>query len=282
MTEDHRSLLERAFPQIEIATIEQVGMGWDCFTYEVNGEWIVQLPRLPGAEETTRKQIALLPELARELPAAVPIPALVSEHPLCMAYRKIPGFPLDVDRALDGHVPERLGRFLRDLHMAPPEILGWRPRGPEAWREEYRELLGAFRERVFPLLPAPERAAADAMFESFVGRDANFRFATVVVHRDLGPQHVLVTANGDLAGVIDWGDAAIGDPAIDFWWLAGHPAFGERMLAACGGEPDPTFRDRARFYFRVGPWHEVTYGLDTDQPAFVASGLAGVRERLAD
>jgi hypothetical protein len=28
------------------------------------------------------------------------------------------------------------------------------------------------------------------------------------------------------------------------------------------------------------PWHEVVYGLDTEQPAFVASGLAGVRVRL--
>jgi hypothetical protein len=28
------------------------------------------------------------------------------------------------------------------------------------------------------------------------------------------------------------------------------------------------------------PWHEVQYGVETDQPRFVESGLAGVRERL--
>jgi hypothetical protein len=60
------------------------------------------------------------------------------------------------------------------------------------------------------------------------------------------------------------------------------PAAGERALAAYGGEADAAFRDRARFYHRIGPWHEVVYGLDTEQRRFVERGLAGVRERLAD
>jgi hypothetical protein len=28
------------------------------------------------------------------------------------------------------------------------------------------------------------------------------------------------------------------------------------------------------------PWHEVKYGVETGRPAFVDSGLEGVRERL--
>jgi aminoglycoside phosphotransferase (APT) family kinase protein len=280
-TDEHRRLAEELFPELPVRSFEPVGGGWDCFTYQVDGGWILQFPRLPGAVETTRKQISLLPRLAPELSAMVPVPELVSEEPLCMGYRRIPGEPLDVDAALGGDLPEQLGCFVRDLHAVPPEAVGWHPRGPEALRRDLRAELQTFRERVTPLLSPAERRAAGAMFEAFVDDDANFRFALAVVHRDIGPEHVLVTPEGDLAGVIDWGDAEVGDPALDLWWVAGHPEFGERMLTAYGGAPDARFRGRAEFYFRLGPWHEVTYGLDTDQPSFVQRGLQGVRGRLS-
>jgi hypothetical protein len=30
----------------------------------------------------------------------------------------------------------------------------------------------------------------------------------------------------------------------------------------------------------LSPWHEVQHGVESGQPAFVESGMAGVRERL--
>ncbi len=72
----------------------------------------------------------------------------------------------------------------------------------------------------------------------------------------------------------------VGDPARDLWFLDPFPGFGERVLAAYGGEPDAGFRARASFYHRVGPWYEVLHGLDAGQPEFVESGLDGVRGRL--
>jgi hypothetical protein len=37
---------------------------------------------------------------------------------------------------------------------------------------------------------------------------------------------------------------------------------------------------RGRDWHLIGPWHEVLFGLDTDQPDFVASGLEGTTARL--
>lgn len=280
---EHRALIAELFPALgAIAPCEPMGDGWDYFTYEVNGEWIVQLPRTEADARTLQAQIQLLTELAGEVSAPVPEPELVSLEPAAMAYRKIEGSPLLEARLPEaGMLPERLGRFLYDLHMVPLEYLGLRGRGPGAWRERYAQELARFGEQVLPLLGADERRAAESMFGSFLDDERNFRFPDALVHNDLGPAHILMTATGDLAGVIDWGDAAPGDPAIDFSWSLGHaPELGERALAAYGGPPDPTFRERARFYDRLGPWHEVTYGLETGQETFLASGLAGVRERL--
>jgi hypothetical protein len=45
---------------------------------------------------------------------------------------------------------------------------------------------------------------------------------------------------------------------------------------------DEAIRRRARAWHRLGPWHEVLYGIDTNDDGYVASGLAGVRLRLSD
>jgi aminoglycoside phosphotransferase (APT) family kinase protein len=278
----HRRLVGELFPGLELSSFEPIGHGWDCFTYRVDGEWIVQMPRLPGAEQTLEKQMRLLPEIAGEVSGAVPVPELVSFDPVVMGYRAIDGVSLaEAPIPEAGILPERLGRFLYDLHMVPLEFVGLRGPVAPAWRERLTTELANFRDRVMPLLSAEETARADRMFDGYLDDERHFRFPDAIAHQDLGPEHLLMTPTGDLAGVIDWGDAGPGDPAIDFGWLLHHaPEIGQRALAAYGGAPDETFLARAAFYDSVGPWHEVTYGLDNDLPASVESGLAGVRERL--
>jgi aminoglycoside phosphotransferase (APT) family kinase protein len=197
-----------------------------------------------------------------------------------MGYRKIAGVPFpEVGKA--GIWPERLGRFLYDVHMVPPEFVGMRAHPADSIREGRRARLAEWRARIVPLLDPLERGRAIDLFAAYLDDDENWRFATCLTHGDLGPEHILVTPAGDLAGVIDWGDASVGDPVWDFaWLLRAAPLVGERAVAAYGGEPDQHFRDRARFAFALMPWHEVAHGLATGQPAFVQSGLAGVRARL--
>jgi aminoglycoside phosphotransferase (APT) family kinase protein len=281
-TDEHRSLVRRMFPSLACETLVPVGDGWDCFTYEVDGAWIVQLPRHDLAAETLRMQISMLPELSREVSAPIPFPELASLEPPAMAYRKLEGSPASEvpATALLGIWPERLGRFLYDLHLVPLEFVGLRGVGPEAWRGRLRAQIGEFDARVVPLLASGEARHARSLFDAFMSHVSD-RFAESLVHADLGPAHVLVTPTGDLAGVIDWGDATPGDPAIDFAWLLHAPSdAGERALAAYGGPSDASFRARAAGYHAIAPWYEVLQGLETDRPELVDSGLRGVRERL--
>jgi hypothetical protein len=277
--EEHRAFVRERFG-LDPASFEPLGDGWSYDTYLADGDFVFQFARLPGQDETLRKQIALLPGLASEVSGRVPVPEHWSDDPPCMGYRKIDGSPFpEIGDA--GIWPERLGRFLYDVHMVPPEFVGMRARSAEAVREDLRAQLGEWRDRIVPLLDAEEGGRALDLFESYAEDDAIWRLATCLTHGDLGPEHILVTPTGDLAGVIDWGDASVGDPVWDFaWLLEAAPLVGERALAAYGGEPDQHFRVRARSAFALMPWHEVEYGLNTEQPAFVSSGLAGVRARL--
>jgi aminoglycoside phosphotransferase (APT) family kinase protein len=275
--DDHGALIARLLPDA-VASVRRIEGGWAYATYEVDGEWIVQVPELAGEDDSLRKQIGLLPELARELSAPIPVPEAVSLDPPAMAYRRIEGEPMAAGRS--GFWPERLGRFLYDLHMVPPEIVGMRAESPAGVRAAMREEIDVLSAAVLPLLEPDERPRAEAMCAAFLGEDANWRFAPCLTHGDIGPEHVLLTPGGDLAGVLDWGDCSVGDPAWDFaWMLHAMPAEAERALAAYGGPPDERFRARARALFALMPWHEVKYGVLTGRPSFVESGLAGLRER---
>jgi aminoglycoside phosphotransferase (APT) family kinase protein len=116
------------------------------------------------------------------------------------------------------------------------------------------------------------------MFRDFFSGSTDFD--PVLLHADLGPEHVLHRGSV-LTGVLDWSDARIGDPALDLAWTthATGPHFAAALRSAYGGD-DPTLGERALFYHRLGPWHEVLYGLDENRPEFVRSGLDGIRERL--
>lgn len=279
-TDEHRTLVEELFPSVGVRTFEPIGSGWTYDTYDVNGEWIVQLPRSERATDSLRAQLSLLPELSREVSALIPVPSLVSLEPPAMVYPKLHGAP--ADDAPTGYWPERLGRFLYDLHMVPPEFVGLRATSVEGLRETRRRECAELAEIVVPRLGGGHRDRAERMLSAYLDDDRLWGFATCLTHGDLGPEHVLVGPSGDLVGVLDWEEAGIGDPAWDFaWWLHEMPDEGERALAAYGGPPDGAFRERARHVWALTPWHEVAYGVRAGGESFVDDGLRGVLARLS-
>ncbi|HEU5368459.1 MAG TPA: phosphotransferase, partial [Ktedonobacterales bacterium] len=207
-----------------------------------------------------------------------------------VGYRKIDGVELRVN-VLASAQPERIARqlaeFLSCLHAFPVERAAQlKVRGASAddWRRHYQELFRRVSDGVLPLLEAPVRAKAAALWERFLTDDANFAFRPVLIHRDLSSAHILYdTASSALAGIIDWGDAWIGDPALDFVGLLseyGHE-FTEATLAGYRGEQDATFWRRMHFYLRVVPFHEVLYGVQEGDETHIRQGVEGIEQALA-
>ena len=137
-------------------------------------------------------------------------------------------------------------------------------------------------EQAVPFLDPATRANSTSLWDGFLATEANFRFIPVLIHRDLGGEHILCTPDGSgIAGVIDWGDVAIGDPAMDFVGLfILNPDMMEQVLLSYDGQIDESFRQRIDFYAKVGPFHEIRYGLQTGQKQYIESGVQGVSRRL--
>jgi aminoglycoside phosphotransferase (APT) family kinase protein len=233
--------------------------GWDYRVLVVDDSWVVRWPRHALAVEEIGREVALLPALAPFLPVGVPRFEYVSREPWLVVYRLIRGAPL-VDEDSDG-----VRAFLDALHAVDVEaVSASRP----DWLGTYRDQAEEFRRVVLPLLDPDERSRGEALLaetETLTG------FRPALTHSDLGPEHLLVR-DEKLVGVIDWGDARIGDPAIDYAWLLNGPF--------PGWDVDDELRRRARIYHRLGPWFEVHYGVFTDRPEWARSGLVGIRSRL--
>jgi aminoglycoside phosphotransferase (APT) family kinase protein len=275
------NVLRAHVPGLRIDRIVAIDSGWDSVVYEVDGRWIFRFPRRAEVVERLRVEGALLPELASVLPIAVPVfEVAVFDDVNFVGYRKLSGVPLRHGTD-EPELGRSLGAFLAALHRFPLERarkLGVRDGSAEEWFERQRRFLETLEERVVPLLEAGDQVRAQGLFADLFRSGRAFEPA--LLHADLGPEHVLHRGRS-VTGVIDWSDTRIGDPALDFAWLLhGTGArFSDALLAAYGTGAGK-LGDRARFYHRLGPWHEVLYGLDENRPELVASGLDGIRARL--
>ena len=258
MSADRNRLITEALGQSP-KTILEIDDGYDFVVAIVDDDWVFRFPRRAAVEAALEVEIVLLPALAPALPVDVPSFAHISRDPLFVGYRLIRGEAL-VDEDADG-----VRAFLEALHALDPS---GPPLEQPDWVEAYRVQCAEFERLVLPFLDNDRRAQARRLFAD---AETLVDFKPTLLHADLGPDHLLVR-DGRLVGVIDWGDARVGDPALDYAWLLNGPF--------ADWDVDPDLRRRARFYHRLAPWYETHYGLFTNQPAHLERGLAGIRERL--
>ncbi|MGX1811211.1 phosphotransferase [Nocardia sp. NPDC055321] len=246
--------------------------GWDSRATLVDGRWVVRTPRRPEVEAQLLRETETMPWLAARLPLPVPIPEVVTRTPLVVRHPLVPGEPLETPLAAHGRA---LGEFLLALHGTPVDAAVERGfAGAERTHHDRVDADRRFRAEVLPLLPDSHRSRGVELL------DAVLRFPTdTLVHGDLGPEHVLADGTR-VTGVIDFGDAHVGDAAIDLaWGLFGTPAGFADELARVYGVTEE-LRERALAWHRLGPWYEVLYGVDIDDANVAAQGVAGVIERL--
>lgn len=214
-----KRLIAAQFPRWSALPVTPVEVdGWDNRTYRLGDRMTARLPTAAGYVPAVAKEDEWLPRLAPALPVAVP-PVLG---------HGVPGegypFPWSVRGWLPGETarPDRVGDMSRfavalagfllalqrcDTNGGPVagEHSFYRGTPPAFYDEETRGLLAALKGRV-------DTDRATAVWEAALA--AEWRGEPVWFHGDIASGNLLV-AEGELAAVIDFGTAGVGDPACD-------------------------------------------------------------------
>jgi len=263
---DHLGVDDRAVP---------IHGGWASWTFDVGGDRILRVARNAEIAAAHRREERLLPELARHVDFAVPVPATVGEFDghTYMLYPRLPGRAIGAgDRVGD------VAGMLRRLHSFPveraSELLG---RPVDGWRDSYVRDWTWMERDVLPRLDPGLRTVVE---ERYTAALATFDgFTPVLVHTDLGTEHILCDEDGSPTAIIDFETATPGDPAIDFVGL--WATFGEdvtrRLIADYGRSVS---EERLRFYLWMGAAHAIRHGVAEGDEAIVADGVAGLTARL--
>jgi aminoglycoside 2''-phosphotransferase len=284
-TEDYGQIIAACFPDLAIERCRPLAEGWDSVAVAVNSEFIFRFPKRPDIEPQYRIERRLLPALAAALPLPVPDVAFFwpggGAYPgTFIGHHLIAGAQLANEHLTPEHtagIVQQLGRFLSALHRFPinqATRLGVPTFDEAGWRVRYQDQFAQIQSQVLPLLDEVAQARITHDWQAFLADETHFQVA--VIHHDLADEHILYEpGHGAISGIIDWGDTAIGDPAIDFTGLlaAYGEDFTERVLAHYQGQVDASFRDRMRFYHGAMPLNTVLFGLDTAQEEYVREGL---------
>ena len=280
LTSEVREAVLSAFPGADIDSARPLGEGWASIAYRVQdakgGLWAVRLPKPTSswAVEDLEREAPLLPALEAW---GVPVPRsarllrdaggalLVSLQRVVEGsqVKRAPRARVEAARLADS-----LGAALARLHAFPTDearTLGVSDR--EMWAGHYEPMI----ERCVGLLPPASARWLETRARTFLDEGGTAKAARVLIHADLSGEHIYASEDGHLEGIIDWADATIGDPALDFAGLLNdYPwRFLEAVLAsyaARGGAVDPDALRRARFYIDVAPIFGVLWATESGFP----------------
>jgi aminoglycoside phosphotransferase (APT) family kinase protein len=213
-------------PALACERAEHLGSGWGSDVYRLDDGLVARFPRTAAAAEWVDAEHAVLGLVASSLASAFAVPRVVGRG------RAGTHFPDDF----------LVCTLVRGISAAP---------APRPVRDELAEDLGRALTRIHAVPVEDARAAGLREVE---WDDSGYAGPPRLLHGDFRAGNVVVDpASGRLAGVIDWGNAAVGDPALDFMTLVIWRgwAFMRRALDAYALPVDDGFLDRVRYHARL-------------------------------
>lgn len=249
--------------------------------------WIVRAPRRAAAGAALEAEMGVLKSLVRareaglvDFEVARPAGAATiagEDGGRAIVYSDVAGSPLVLAALEPGPgLAAGIGRALAQIHELPVSLI--EDQGmPVYSASEYRDRRLAELDAGIQTGLVPPRLAD--RWEKQLENISWWRFEPTVVHGDMG-EHQLLISEGQVAGVMDWMDARVADPADDLSWLAAAApedvldsvfeayTMGRRELR------DPHLLDRARLASELALLRWLMYGVRTENSDVIADGQA--------
>ena len=282
----YKERIRQLAPEVAVNSISLNREGLLNDVVIINDELIFRFPKHEYGFKHLKDEARILRLLQNYITLDIPSPLYETDD--CLAYRMIPGETLrrDVLMKLPNSdqqaVADQLAQFLKELHGVPiNEIADFEmPMADALMRYEgWVNVYARIREKVFPLLMPHVREWVTEHFESHLAARSNFEYELRVVDTDIPPYHIMYDRQRrGINGIIDFGSAGLGDPAIDFGVIIYN--YGESFMDRFYGVyPEAeTYLKRARFYAGA---HEVRWlltGVERNDPWWFAVHIGSAKD----
>lgn len=272
-------------PDLIIDKIDYNEEGQNNDVVIINDDLIFRFPKYEKGIEALKIETGLLLILKERISLTIPVPQFYFlDTNECSnafsAYKLIKGSPLrrnifnNIQDKLK--VANQLAIFLKELHNVPLSKINDAGISVMDGFEEWLHLYNEVREKLFPFMREEARSSVSKGFENFLQDEKNKAYEKVLIHGDFGPSNILYNNDTQIVtGIIDFSEASIGDPAIDFASLIGPFGYGEDFLFLFK-EIYPqveSFLGRARFYASTFALQEVLFGLKVNDEEAFRSGI---------
>jgi len=283
--------IQTEFPELAVLSSRLIDKGDDHAVVAINGRLIFRFPRGSAYRKAFADELKVTAALRGKSPIPIPDYTFVARDAAFGGYRRLPGREMTVARfdrlsnLQQRRIVETLARFLSELHRLDRGTLPrYRAREPwsgtdlEAQRNQY---FTRRRAVIAPHLGTAMIAKIDAFYDSYAGACRNVP-TPAVIHGDLTDDHILLDQRrGRLSGVIDFADAAIGDPAQDFSFLWSYGDWvPKHAYDRYDARNDGMFLERSRFHYLRYAVHRVFYCLRHSKPAAAALTVRRLRQLL--
>lgn len=216
-----RRLLEEQHPDLAQLPLSLVDEGWDNAMFRLGDRLSVRLPRRQIAAALIEHEQTWLPQLADQLP--IPVPATyrigqpTADYPWPWSILPwLSGVAADQQEPNERQA-ERLVSFLRSLHHPAPANAPVNP-----FRSVPLQQRAAFVEERMERLEQKTSFITSRIKRIWnQALNAPMDVEKTWIHGDLHARNILVE-NGEITGIIDWGDMTVGDRATDLatlWML---------------------------------------------------------------
>jgi len=249
--------IRSAFPDLAFETARLSPTGEDHAVVILDEAWAFRFPRTLEQAGWFQAEVGLLRALAGRTSIATPDYRYLAPDGAFGGYALIHGEEMSLrafaamPRADQEAILVQLADFLSSLHTLPAHLLtrtdGVRRTNADWAREAVSQYFERTRAVIAPHAPAGLIDRLDRFHDAYLARVWP---CNAVIHGDLREAHLLMAPGGArLVGVIDFGDAVVGDPAYDFGvlWMLGDWALAfavERYARA-----DDRLLERSRWSF---------------------------------
>lgn len=289
---DVKNAIIEQYPEFEGSKFVENTKGWSNYVLVVDDRYVFRMPRHDNSYVNLEIEKILLPYIKAKTEVKIPefkyVSDLNSEYSF-IGYDMIEGQELsrqllnEMDAASYEQLARQIGGFLESLHSVDIKSPIFKALRISNQFQNLLQLEQKILDQASQLLSDDEMAWTANLFDAFHNELCTFNNSFSLLHSDFTEDHILVNDTYGLAGIIDFGDICIGDPAFDFAGIYSSygKAFMERVLGYYHLHLDANFMRRIEeFYIKQVPLHKLLYGIENGNALCIEESIDEINEMM--